>query len=689
MKKKISVGVVVALILSLMLGSIPVLTDTYVNDKIACSTVSVSDSTGYTVGGANANSSATPDYYLRYSTYSTAEGSANAKIYNETSPVRVAQEGTSSVWDYYWSCRINVSEHNNYYGTYVTNIYRVLSNGTMLSYGIATTYVSPITITYSYTLSTQTSVTVTLTNTDATGGSIITEKYASGNQTQAYFDSGNGTAFSGTTLVFPVTGRYTLYEKDSAGYEKVLPIEVNTASGSVHLGVTQAFTTQSATPVVNVIAWCGTDVDTVVGNSNYGSPTVTQTTDSTAPESSVESIVYTSDGALHGYRFRPSNQDYENGDYVLVTFWYKTTDTTTSLVGTGSLTDSIWNALPSADADNALSTIKDGNWHFGYRIVQIQCNVSNGIFGMFAYGDSIGAQSIQFSGVHLIKIPNGSALSSGVTIKKWAYGTQTASYFKAGNGTSFSGNSFNVSQNGIVSVFAEDASDNELVRTYDVENYNQYAGDTTPPSGNYSLSTTAWTTGNVTINVTAADAQSGVKSVTLPNGTVVNSNTCSYTATSNSTYNFTLTDNAGNTCTYPVTVSNIDRSVSVSYTSGVTYSVDPNNLSNPVSAQDIMVTNNNTHVGAQVTLQRMTSALSGINGFTLGAQVEELASGTTTWSEIDNKTVQLVGGGSTVLGVLSPGGTGHIKLVGQLSSLKWLSVTTDTGNMKLTFTAVS
>ncbi|MFT9056645.1 MAG: hypothetical protein ABF449_08465 [Ethanoligenens sp.] len=119
----------------------------------------------------------------------------------------------------------------------------------------------------------------------------------------------------------------------------------------------------------------------------------------------------------------------------------------------------------------------------------------------------------------------------------------------------------------------------------------------------------------------------------------------------------------------------------MSYTSGVTYSVDPNNLSTPFAAQDITLSNSNTHVGAKVTLQSLASSLTGTNGFTLGAQVEEAASGNTTWSEIDNKCVQLAGGASTVLGVLSPGGTGHIKLVGQLGSRRWPSTEADNGNM--------
>lgn len=41
------------------------------------------------------------------------------------------------------------------------------------------------------------------------------------------------------------------------------------------------------------------------------------------------------------------------------------------------------------------------------------------------------------------------------------------------------------------------------------------------------------------------------------------------------------------------------------------------------------------------------------------------------------------------VGVLSPGGTGHIKLVGKLGSLRWPGTATGIGNMQLTFTAIS
>ncbi|MFT9075978.1 hypothetical protein [Ethanoligenens sp.] len=690
MKRKISVRVVFALIFTLVFGSInPVLADTYVGESTACNTIAASDSTGYTIGGANHNSSSIPDYYLRFTTYSAAEGSSNAKTYNETSPTNIVAISNTTQYTYAWNCKVNITEHNNYYGWYTTDISRVLNDGTIVAYTSATTYVSPIDVTYAYNLLSSTAVSVSLTYNDVLKNSIATEKYASGNQSLSYFEGGSGTSFTGTSVSLPSAGHYTIYAKDSAGYEKTLPIEVNNTQGALRLGVTQVSTVASTTPTVNVMAWTANDVDNQRISLSAGTPTQSTVSDSSAPESSVTHITYQDDSLAHSFYYLSTGQDFENGDSILCSYWYKSSDSTNSAVTNGGIHTASWQGVSNSILERTSSTIKDDSWHFGYIIEKLNTNLISGYLNNFTYSAATGAQDIYLSGLHITKIPNGSDLSSGVVIKKWAYGTQTASYFDAGNGTSFSGNSFSVAQNGVVSVFAKDASGNELVRTYTVSNYDPYAGDTTPPTGSYNSSTTAWTTGNVTINVTATDAQSGVKSITAPGGTVVTGNTCSYTATGNGTYNFTLTDNAGNTCTYPVTVSNIDRSVSVSYSSSTSYTVDPNNTVNPTSGGEITLTNNNTHVGAQVTLQSLTSALSGTNGFTLGAQIEESASGNTTWSEIDNKSVQLAGGASTVLGVLSPGGTGHIKLVGQLGSLRWPSAAGDTGNIQLTFTAVS
>ena len=83
--------------------------------------------------------------------------------------------------------------------------------------------------------------------------------------------------------------------------------------------------------------------------------------------------------------------------------------------------------------------------------------------------------------------------------------------------------------------------------------------DTTPPNGSHSIYPATWTNGNVTINVNATDSQSGVRSITLPNGNVINGSNASYTVSSNGNYSFVLEDYCGNKNNYIVTVSNIDK----------------------------------------------------------------------------------------------------------------------------------
>jgi len=94
--------------------------------------------------------------------------------------------------------------------------------------------------------------------------------------------------------------------------------------------------------------------------------------------------------------------------------------------------------------------------------------------------------------------------------------------------------------------------------------------DNTSPSGTASLSPSDWTNDNVIINFTGTDTGSGVKQVEVPGGGVILGENAIYTASSNGTYNFVVTDNVGNTATVPVNVSNIDKTPP-----GGNYSLDP------------------------------------------------------------------------------------------------------------------
>ena len=103
------------------------------------------------------------------------------------------------------------------------------------------------------------------------------------------------------------------------------------------------------------------------------------------------------------------------------------------------------------------------------------------------------------------------------------------------------------------------AADDKGNMSVPVTVYFTVGADTTPPDATHTINPSSWTSGNVTISITATDSQSGLKSITLPNGQVVTSATTSYTATNNGDYKFVLADNVGNSRNYIVNISNIDR----------------------------------------------------------------------------------------------------------------------------------
>lgn len=226
--------------------------------------------------------------------------------------------------------------------------------------------------------------------------------------------------------------------------------------------------------------------------------------------------------------------------------------------------------------------------------------------------------------------------------------------------------------------------------------------DTTPPTGSYTLSKSTWTCNPVTIYVTATDDDSGVASITEPNGTVVNGSTASYVVTSNGTYTFTLTDNAGNQGSYAVTVSNIDRSISVTHPLSISYTYDPN--TGTLTVPNITLQNGNHHVGVSVTLAALNTA--GMNdvapdkytnwdaltsaqtasdmSFSIG--VKELSPSAGGWASIaDSSPIYSSTLTSPVkLGVLSAGGSGNLAINTKFG-LAWSNTGTVTHNIALIF----
>ena len=119
---------------------------------------------------------------------------------------------------------------------------------------------------------------------------------------------------------------------------------------------------------------------------------------------------------------------------------------------------------------------------------------------------------------------------------------------------------YTVDKNGVYNFSVRDYCGNVLTYPVEVRNIDQLA-----PAADYEVIPGDWTNKPVTIRVTAADpepedgyAPSGVQSITMPDGTVVEGGTADFAADANGKYDFIITDNGGNTFTLRTGVSNID-----------------------------------------------------------------------------------------------------------------------------------
>lgn len=235
-----------------------------------------------------------------------------------------------------------------------------------------------------------------------------------------------------------------------------------------------------------------------------------------------------------------------------------------------------------------------------------------------------------------------------------------------------------------------------------------WVSDTTPPAGSYTLSPSSITDGNVVISVTASDAGSGVKSITLPDGTVVSGSSATCTAMDNGTYSFILMDNDGNTAIYPVVVSNIDRTVTVTHPVSVGYSINPNSAT-PFVCPDLTITNN-SRIMVRVSVLQLKAVSGGSLTFrdvlpsqyadwsrltvaqtesdlALGLRVKESNTGPNTWYAINNMATLYAEGitGKTALGVLNPNGaSGNLTFTASCGNA-WGAVYTSVHNLALEF----
>ena len=139
------------------------------------------------------------------------------------------------------------------------------------------------------------------------------------------------------------------------------------------------------------------------------------------------------------------------------------------------------------------------------------------------------SDSTDGSGIKNITLPDGTTVNSSTT-------------------------TYDVTKNGTYQFTAIDNAGNKTIKDITISNI-----DVIPATVEVTQNPTDWTKENVSITLNATDDQSGVKSITFPDGTVVNNTKITYTVSSNGTYIFQVADNAGNVVNKTVTVGNIDN----------------------------------------------------------------------------------------------------------------------------------
>ena len=123
-----------------------------------------------------------------------------------------------------------------------------------------------------------------------------------------------------------------------------------------------------------------------------------------------------------------------------------------------------------------------------------------------------------------------------------------------GNYVSSASTTYTVTANGTYTFVLEDNVGNTRNYTVTINNI-----DKTAPTGSLSHSPTNWVNTDVKIHWSVADANSGVKQIKLPDGTIKTTATGDYTVSQNGAYTFVVYDVAGNTLTLQETVTNIDK----------------------------------------------------------------------------------------------------------------------------------
>jgi|GEM_PF-1071563 len=389
--------------------------------------------------------------------------------------------------------------------------------------------------------------TTTPTNADITVTAIAVDNvaigkllWAEGEQEAAYFESGNGSAFTDTFLA-TANGTYTVYAEDTAGNPVLEKITINNISRQTpdvtltadptdwtNQAVTVRIDAQATGSVSDntlaALRWAKGEQDVAFFAGGGGEDVFESAEVSADGLSAVSELEADENGSYTVYaRDVAGNEKVEQIDIANID------QTGPALTLTPSTTeptnDSVMITVTASDDDSGLASVAWSDEAPTFGLPWASSDVVDGTFTVEENGtytviatDHAGNETMQQVTVAnidreaptLTMTPNTTEpTKSDITVTAtavdnvgigkllWAEGEPAASYFEGGNGTDFE-NTFLVSANGTYTVYAEDTAGNPVLEKITISNISRQAPDVT-----LTADPTDWTNQAVTVRIEA------------------------------------------------------------------------------------------------------------------------------------------------------------------------------------------
>lgn len=162
------------------------------------------------------------------------------------------------------------------------------------------------------------------------------------------------------------------------------------------------------------------------------------------------------------------NSTVKKGDYIVISGYYKTTDSISAIdAGFTPVTKDI-KEINAIDYSKRLSVIADNNWHYYYKTIKINEDVTNPVVeNGWAFSNSPG--TLYLSRISIRIIPKNIANTAlDIHIKKYEKGVKDEKYFK-NSGILINDNKFTVTDSGLYTIYVEDANGNSTTKMITIE----------------------------------------------------------------------------------------------------------------------------------------------------------------------------------------------------------------------------